>query len=124
VRARVQQIIQTLPKVYAFSRVFYLLQDHGLKSKVAKTRQGTLDELGALLKRFGIGACEPSKAFSVIASAISDKDPNVRKSALATLRYVFIDIYSTDRSYPYLQRGICSRWRENMATSWPSLPQG
>lgn len=87
-RVRVQQIIQTLPKVYAFSRVFFLLLDHGLKSKVAKTRQGTLDELGGLLKRFGIGACEPPKAFPVIASAISDKDPNVRKSALATLRYV------------------------------------
>ncbi|KAI0341693.1 ARM repeat-containing protein [Trametopsis cervina] len=85
VRVRVQQICQTLPKVYAFSRVFQLLLDHGLKSKVAKTRQGTLDELGSLLKRFGMGACEPAKSFPVIASAISDKDPSVRKSALATL---------------------------------------
>lgn len=82
-----QQIIQTLPKVYAFSRVFSLLLEHGLKSKVAKTRQGTLDELAGILKRFGAGACEPAKAFPVIASAISDKDPNVRKSALAALRY-------------------------------------
>ncbi|EKM55417.1 uncharacterized protein PHACADRAFT_161397 [Phanerochaete carnosa HHB-10118-sp] len=88
VRLRVQQIIQTLPKVYAFSRVSSLLLEHGLKSKVAKTRQGTLDELAGILKRFGIGACEPAKAFPVIASAISDKDPNVRKSALAALRSV------------------------------------
>lgn len=58
-----------------------------MKSKIAKTRQGTLDELGGLLKRFGMGTCEPAKAFPVIASAISDKDPNVRKSALLTLRY-------------------------------------
>lgn len=57
-----------------------------MKSKVAKTRQGTLDELGSLLKRFGMGTCEPNKAFPQIASGISDKDPNVRKSALATLR--------------------------------------
>lgn len=85
-RTRVQQIVQTLPKVYAFSRVFQLLLEHGLKSKVAKTRQGTLDELGSLLKRFGMGACEPAKAFPQIAAAISDKDPSVRKSALATLR--------------------------------------
>ncbi|KIP09127.1 hypothetical protein PHLGIDRAFT_29234 [Phlebiopsis gigantea 11061_1 CR5-6] len=85
VRLRVQQVIQTLPKVYAFSRVFQLLLEHGLKSKISKTRQGTLDELGGLLKRFGLGACEPPRAFPVIASAISDKDPSVRKSALATL---------------------------------------
>ncbi|OSD01602.1 ARM repeat-containing protein [Trametes coccinea BRFM310] len=85
VRARVSQIVQTLPKVYAYSRVFQLLLEHGLKSKVAKTRQGTLDELAGLLKRFGIGACEPAKAFPVIASMISDKDPQVRKSALAVL---------------------------------------
>ncbi|KAI0695900.1 ARM repeat-containing protein [Cytidiella melzeri] len=84
-RVRVQQICQTLPKVYAYSRVFQLLLEHGLKSKVAKTRQGTLDELTSLLKRFGIGACEPAKTFPVVAAAISDKDHSVRKSALATL---------------------------------------
>ncbi len=85
-RVRAQQICQKLPKVYAFSKVFQLLLEHGLKSKVAKTRQGALEELTSLLKRFGIGACEPPKAFPVIAATISDKDPNVRKSALAALR--------------------------------------
>ncbi|GBE82318.1 hypothetical protein SCP_0407020 [Sparassis crispa] len=85
VRVRVSQIVQTFPKVYAYSRVFQLLLEHGLKSKVAKTRQGTFDELGSLLKRFGTGACEPSKAFPVIAASISDKDPQVRKSVLTTL---------------------------------------
>ncbi|KAL4248146.1 CLASP family protein [Abortiporus biennis] len=85
VRARVSQIVQTLPKVYAYSRVSQLLLDHGLKSKVAKTRQGTLDEFAALLKKFGLGACEPAKAFPAVASMISDKDPQVRKSALAAL---------------------------------------
>ncbi|CAL1704809.1 unnamed protein product [Somion occarium] len=85
VRVRVQHIIQTLPKVYGYSRISQLLLDHGLKSKVAKTRQGTLDEIGGLLKKFGIGACEPAKAFPAVASTISDKDPAVRKSALAAL---------------------------------------
>ncbi|KAI0709101.1 ARM repeat-containing protein [Earliella scabrosa] len=85
VRLRVAQIVQTLPKVYAYSRVFQLLLEHGLQSKVAKTRQGTLDELAGLLKRFGIGACEPPKAFPKIGAMISDKDPAVRKSALAAL---------------------------------------
>ncbi|EGN92471.1 hypothetical protein SERLA73DRAFT_172906 [Serpula lacrymans var. lacrymans S7.3] len=85
VRVRVQQITQTLPKVYAYSRIFELLLEHGLKSKVAKTRQGTLDELGSLLKRFGMGACQPSKAFPVIATMIADKDSQVRRSALSAL---------------------------------------
>lgn len=85
-----QNIVQSLPKVYGYSRIAQLLLEHGVKSKVAKTRQGTLDELAGLLKKFGIGACEPAKAFPLVASMISDKDPSVRKSALAALRYVQI----------------------------------
>ncbi|KAF8163272.1 microtubule associated protein [Crassisporium funariophilum] len=85
VRSRVQQVIRNLPTVYAYSRVFQLLLDHGLKAKVAKTRQGALDEMSAILKKSGMGACEPSKAFPSIASMLSDKDPQVRKSALGTL---------------------------------------
>ncbi|KAJ7172511.1 armadillo-type protein [Mycena filopes] len=85
VRVRVQQIIQDLPKVYAYSRVFQILLDHGLKSKVAKTRQGTLDEMGGVLKKSGMGACEPTKALPIIAGMISDKDSQVRKSALGAL---------------------------------------
>ncbi|OSX65208.1 hypothetical protein POSPLADRAFT_1178866 [Postia placenta MAD-698-R-SB12] len=85
VRARVAQIVQTLPRVYAYSRVFQLLLEYGLRSKVAKARQGTLDELANLLKKFGIGACEPPKAFPLVATMISDKDPQVRKSSLLVL---------------------------------------
>ncbi|KIK59888.1 hypothetical protein GYMLUDRAFT_97590 [Collybiopsis luxurians FD-317 M1] len=91
VRVRVQNIIQSLPKVYAYSHVFQLLLDYGLKSKVAKTRQFTLDELAMLLKKSGINVCDPSKAFPVIASMISDKDSSVRKSALSVLS----EAYST-----------------------------
>ncbi|KAG5643475.1 hypothetical protein DXG03_000863 [Asterophora parasitica] len=85
VRGRVQQIFRSLPKVYAYSRVFQILLDHGLKSKVSKTRQGTLDEMASILKKSGMGACEPAKAFPVIASMLADKDSQVRKSALGTL---------------------------------------
>lgn len=88
-RVRVQNIIQSLPKVYAYSRIFDLLLEHGLKAKVAKTRQGALDELANLLKRNGMGACnQPSKAFLVVGSMIADKDSAVRKSVLSVLRYV------------------------------------
>jgi cytoskeleton-associated protein 5 len=75
--------------------------EHGLKAKVAKTRQGTLDELSVILKKSGMGACESSKAFPQIAALISDKDPQVRKSALGTLRYsLFIHVR------PYLTRRL------------------
>lgn len=59
--------------------------DYGLKSKVAKTRQGSLDEMAGIIKRTGVAACEPTKSFPVLASMISDKDAFVRKSALNTL---------------------------------------
>ncbi|KAF8504055.1 microtubule associated protein [Hysterangium stoloniferum] len=90
VRVRVSQIIQALPTVFAYSRIFQLLLDHGLKSKVAKTRQGTLDELENILKRAGVGACEPSKALPLIAAMIADKDAQVRKSALAVLSEAYV----------------------------------
>ncbi|KAJ7658831.1 hypothetical protein DFH06DRAFT_1131119 [Mycena polygramma] len=55
VRVRVQQIIQEIPKVYAYSRLFQILLEQGLKSKVAKTRQGALDEMGGVLQKSGNG---------------------------------------------------------------------
>ncbi|KAK7014891.1 cytoskeleton-associated protein 5 [Favolaschia claudopus] len=85
VRVRIQQIIQELPKVYAYSRLFQILLDHGLKSKVAKTRQGALDEMAHILRKSGMGACDPPKAFPTMAGMISDKDASVRKSALGAL---------------------------------------
>ncbi|KAH7889726.1 hypothetical protein F5I97DRAFT_1924243 [Phlebopus sp. FC_14] len=90
VRLRVQNIVQALPQIYPFSRLFDLLLEHGLRSKVAKTRQGTLDELGNLLKRNGMGACnQAGKAFPLIGSMIADKDSAVRKAALSVLSEAF-----------------------------------
>ena len=86
VRNKVQTIIQSTVKIYAYSRLFQLLLENGLQSKVAKTRQGTLDELDNLLRKFGMAACEPAKAMPKIASMIGDKDAAVRKSALSVLR--------------------------------------
>lgn len=64
--------------------------ENGLKSKNAKTRQGSLDELAHILRRAGLSVCDPPKAFPVVASMIGDKDAAVRKSALGVLRYVYI----------------------------------
>ena len=100
VRNKVQTIIQSTVKVYAYSRLFQLLLENGLHSKVAKTRQGTLDELDNLLRKFGMAACEPTKALPKIASMIGDKDATVRKSALSVLRSVF----ASKIHYPLLTR--------------------
>jgi cytoskeleton-associated protein 5 len=86
VRIRVQQIIQRLPKVYSYGRIFQTLLDQGLKSKNGKTRQGSLDELAHILKSAGLSSCDPSKTLPAIASMIGDKDASVRKSALGVLR--------------------------------------
>jgi cytoskeleton-associated protein 5 len=48
-----------------------------------------LDELDNLLRKFGMAACEPTKALPKIASTIGDKDAAVRKSALSVLRSIF-----------------------------------
>jgi cytoskeleton-associated protein 5 len=77
--------MQALQLVFPTSRLFSMLLEHGLRSKVAKTRHGTLDELASILKKSGVRACDPAKAFPVVASLISDKDPYVRKSALAVI---------------------------------------
>ncbi|KAF8605244.1 ARM repeat-containing protein [Ceratobasidium sp. AG-I] len=85
VRIRVQAIVQALQLVFPTSRLFSMLLEHGLRSKVAKTRQGTLDELASILKKSGMRACDPAKAFPTIAALVSDKDPYVRKSALTVI---------------------------------------
>jgi cytoskeleton-associated protein 5 len=84
---RVQAIMQTLPHVYAYNRLFSILLEYGLKAKVAKARQGALDEMAGLMKLYGMNVCEPARAMPVVAAMISDKDPTVRKSALGVLRY-------------------------------------
>lgn len=85
-----------LPMVYPYSRIFQLLLEYGLKSKVAKTRQGSLDELASILKKSGLGACDPAKAFPLVAAMIADKDSQVRKSALIALRY---DSYFMEQNF-------------------------
>ncbi|KAG9105033.1 Microtubule-associated protein, microtubule dynamics during spindle orientation [Ceratobasidium sp. 370] len=100
VRVRVQAIMQALQLVFPTSRLFSLLLEHGLRSKVAKTRQGALDELASILKKSGMRACDPAKAFPVIASLISDKDPYVRKSALTVIAEGYV--LAGDKIWKYL----------------------
>jgi cytoskeleton-associated protein 5 len=88
VRNRSQKVLQSLPRIYAYSRIFALFLEHGLKAKVAKTRQGSLEELASILKKAGIGATDPSKSFPIIGKMISDKDANVRRAALSVFRLV------------------------------------
>jgi len=76
--------------MHPYGRIFQALLEHGLRSKNAKTRQGALDELAHILKSAGLSACDPVKAFPIVASMIGDKDASVRKSALGVLRFVLL----------------------------------
>lgn len=52
-----------------------------------------------ILKRSGMGACDPPKALPQIGAMLSDKDPQVRKSALSALRLALLHrekAYTTD----------------------------
>ncbi|KAG8719475.1 Microtubule-associated protein, microtubule dynamics during spindle orientation [Ceratobasidium sp. 394] len=127
VRVRVQAIMQALQLVFPTSRLFSLLLEHGLRSKVAKTRQGALDELASILKKSGMRACDPVKAFPVIASLISDKDPYVRKSALTVVAegYVLVG----DKIWKYLgqlsgkdKTQVEERLRRTTTLAQPSTP--
>ncbi|KAF8323194.1 ARM repeat-containing protein [Clavulina sp. PMI_390] len=90
VRAKVQSMIQDLPKAFSFSRLFTLLMEQGLLSKVNKTRQGALDEMALLIKKKGMAACDPPKAFPIIAAMVGDKDPAARKSALSVIGEAYV----------------------------------
>ncbi|KAG8743642.1 Microtubule-associated protein, microtubule dynamics during spindle orientation, partial [Ceratobasidium sp. 428] len=127
VRVRVQAIMQALQLVFPTSRLFSLLLEHGLRSKVAKTRQGALDELASILKKSGMRACDPVKAFPVIAPLISDKDPYVRKSALTVIAegYVLVG----DKIWKYLgqlsgkdKTQVEERLRRTTTLAQPSTP--
>ena len=66
-----------------------------------------------------MSACEPSKAFPVIASMLSDKDSQVRKSALGTLRWVHHIRTTLSFSHNLTkQRGVRARGRKGVVARW------
>lgn len=83
VRNGVRAILRQICEVYPFTKVFAYVMD-GLKSKNARQRTECLDELGALIERYGINVCQPSQAAAMkeVAKHIGDRDNSVRSAAL------------------------------------------
>lgn len=83
VRNGVRQILRQICLVYPFSKVFVFLMD-ALKSKNARQRTESLDELGYLIETYNLSVCQPTPqhALKEIARQISDRDNAVRSAAL------------------------------------------
>ncbi|KXS18928.1 ARM repeat-containing protein [Gonapodya prolifera JEL478] len=81
IRARLRGILKQLCRVCPASKLFNYLLD-GLKSKNSRTRIESLEEIGSLLQRNGMGVCIPSKVLPIIGAQISDRDSQVRSAAI------------------------------------------
>ncbi|XP_028287106.1 cytoskeleton-associated protein 5 isoform X2 [Parambassis ranga] len=83
VRKDVRAILGMMCKVYPASKVFPFLME-GAKSKNSKQRTECLEELGCLIKGYGMNVCQPTPAKSLkdIAVHIGDRDTSVRNAAL------------------------------------------
>lgn len=100
-KKRVKDILRQIGHIHPNTSIFILLLDCGLKSKNARTRTETLDELGHLLQRFGLSVClSPSKSLATIATHIGDRDAGVRNSAITAILQAYIQI--GEKVYKYL----------------------
>ncbi|OON18339.1 HEAT repeat protein, partial [Opisthorchis viverrini] len=86
VRQSVRGIFRVVVNLYPPSRLFSALAN-GMKSKINKTRQECIDEMGSLIERFGVNVCQPSVpvALKTISQQIGDRDSGVRTAALNSL---------------------------------------
>ncbi|XP_044737477.1 protein mini spindles isoform X3 [Chrysoperla carnea] len=98
VRNSVRALFNQITYIYPASKFFPYMMD-GLKSKNARQRTECLDELGLLIKSFGMQICQPSTtaALREIAKQISDRDNSVRNAALN----VFVNVYRIEGENVY-----------------------
>ncbi|KAJ1977911.1 hypothetical protein H4R35_002106, partial [Dimargaris xerosporica] len=102
IRARVTALWRRLWNVYPASRLFQYLLDYGLKSKNARVRVDTLEELGMMLQRNSLSVCHPQKFIPLVATHISERDAHVRTGALNALVQVYLQM--GDAIFPLLGR--------------------
>eukprot|EP00124_Ichthyophonus_hoferi_P003158 Ihof_evm3s259 gene=Ihof_evmTU3s259 len=87
IRREVRRLWVPLTNIYSPSKLFAQLLE-GLKSKNARTRKECVEELGALVEKYGINVCQPTtaKVLQVIANiGLADRDTAVRSATLATI---------------------------------------
>ncbi|KAG7190528.1 hypothetical protein KM043_006629 [Ampulex compressa] len=83
VRNAVRGLLKQIALIYPLSKLFSYVMV-GLKSKNARQRSECLDQLGLLIKSYGVSVCQPSPSVALkeIAEQIADRDNSVRNAAL------------------------------------------
>jgi cytoskeleton-associated protein 5 len=92
IRARVKAIVRSLGSIYPSSKVFAALLEHGSRSKMARVRAESIEELGNLLQRQGMGVCQPGRALPELAALISDRDAASRSAALDAITQAYAQV--------------------------------
>ncbi|KAI9595885.1 armadillo-type protein [Syncephalis fuscata] len=99
IRVRVRASLKQMTRICPASRIFATIMDHGLKSKNARTRAESLEELGLLIQRNNLTVCTPQKALPTIAAHIGDRDPAVRNGAMNAILQAYLLVGSAVHKY-------------------------
>lgn len=88
VREKMRELTKLICCIYPTSKLFvYILE--GLKSKNNRTRIESVDHIGYMIDRYGVEIAGPTKALQSISVLTSERDGEIRKSALQTLAVAY-----------------------------------
>lgn len=88
VREKMRELTKLICCIYPTSKLFvYILE--GLKSKNNRTRIESVDHVGYMIDRYGVEIAGPTKALQLISVLTSERDGELRKSALQTLAVAY-----------------------------------
>ena len=93
VRNSIKQIFKYLCQVYPVSKFSPYLMN-GLQQKNAKLRAECLDEIGGLIKNYGMNVLQPTPAACLkeVAKSIADRDRSVRDGALNAITEAYFQV--------------------------------
>ena len=104
VRNCIRTIFKKLRQVFPVSKLCPYIID-GIDSKNAKQRTECLDDIGSMIKEYGINVPQPSppNSMKVMAKQIADKDSKVRDAALNAIAeaYFQVTVYIIIFTYVY-----------------------
>lgn len=99
IRTRTRSIVRSLGSIYPSSKVFTQLLDQASRAKSARVRSESIEEVGNLIQRHGLGVCQPSKALPELAALLGDRDAASRSAALDALAQAYGQIGNEVFSY-------------------------
>lgn len=93
VRNCIRTIFKKLRQVFPVSKLCPYIID-GIDSKNAKQRTECLDDIGSMIKEYGINVLQPSppNSMKVMAKQIADKDSKVRDAALNAIAEAYFQV--------------------------------